>query len=430
MAKAADWEAECTRAVVTGKAGVMRHALDLGLPVNRHVCSGGWFTPLQYAVNEGAKPAVVAVLLEVGADVNACVAAESGSVGHTPLMLAAYRGRLDLVKQLLAAGADVHAQTEHGLTALASAAWGGKTSAYEQVMQELLAHGARPDAEALTAAGRKGSAEMVKLLVEAGADVNEVSRWGTALHLAVDEGRADTVAALLAAGADPDLRLPVEAKNYGGKTALELSREKKRRQIEPLLEAARAGALSASPEPRETTAPLAEVLRRLEAALGPALAGALNGAATDEALSRLEKRIGLTLPPELRESYLRHDGQPDSADGLLREGFLELDCEYRLLSLAEVGTEWKVWKELLDLEEFAGSSATPDAGVRAEWWHPGWVPVASNGGGDSVCVDLAPDEGGAVGQVILMSHEHGDRPRVAGSWRELLMSLTEQYEER
>jgi cell wall assembly regulator SMI1 len=56
------------------------------------------------------------------------------------------------------------------------------------------------------------------------------------------------------------------------------------------------------------------------------------------------------------------------------------------------------------------------------------VPVASNGGGDALCVDLAPAPGGAVGQVITMSHESGERRRVAGSFAELLRRLAEHYE--
>jgi hypothetical protein len=47
------------------------------------------------------------------------------------------------------------------------------------------------------------------------------------------------------------------------------------------------------------------------------------------------------------------------------------------------------------------------------------LPIASDGGGDSICVDLSPDEGGTVGQIILMCHDDGKRPRLALSFAEL-----------
>jgi ankyrin repeat protein len=244
MAKTPKWEDECIGAVVRGDADAMRRAVALGLPVNQHVLENA-YTPLHYAVNERrTKPAVVAVLLEAGADVNARTAGALAP-GRTPLMIAANRGRLDLVRQLLAAGADLHAKAPTGIAALAEACWGGKKAANEDVVRELLAAGAKPDAEALVAAGRYGSPEMVRLLIAAGATVNEVSRWGTALHFAVDEKRADTTEALLAVGADPTFRLPEGSQNwsrhYAGKSALDLARERKLKKLIPLLEAAAAG---------------------------------------------------------------------------------------------------------------------------------------------------------------------------------------------
>jgi len=54
---------------------------------------------------------------------------------------------------------------------------------------------------------------------------------------------------------------------------------------------------------------------------------------------------------------------------------------------------------------------------------------ASDGGGDSLCLDLAPAEGGTVGQVIAMSHETGDRPVLAKSFAEFLALLAQRLED-
>jgi hypothetical protein len=71
--KSHEWESECRIAVVRGDAAAMRCAIQLGLPLNQPVMQKflDRFTPLQYAVDAGAKPAVVAVLVDAGADVNA-----------------------------------------------------------------------------------------------------------------------------------------------------------------------------------------------------------------------------------------------------------------------------------------------------------------------------------------------------------------------
>lgn len=436
MAKTSTWNDEFVSGVVNGDPAAVQRAIDLGLPVKDYVFCDKTYTPLHLAVERRATPAVVAVLLTAGADVNSRTPGTPETAvepGQTPLMIAAKSGRLDLVKQLLAAGATVHLKNGYGISALAYACWGGKTTANENVLKELLATGAKPDAEVLTAAARNGSPAMVRLVVAAGSDIHEVSRFGTALHLAVDEKRVDTVEALLALGADASFRLPTTARVYGGKTALDLAREAKLKKLLPLLEGAAAGN---TPPPKPLVAPVApatisDLWKRLEKALKTtAVKKSLKKGATDKKLAALESALGVELPAGVRESYLLHDGQKDGADGLLPEGFADLDAEYVLLSVAGILDDWKSWKKLLDSGEFDGQTATPDAGVRADWWNPGWVPIASNGGGDSVCIDLNPAKGGTLGQVILMNHESSHRLRLAASFGELLARLAEHYEEQ
>jgi ankyrin repeat protein len=99
--------------------------------------------------------------------------------------------------------------------ALVWAAKSGRT----QVLDTLLAHGARIDADpyrgtALTWAADNGRVETVHRLVGLGADPNQRATFGgpdhgegvTALHLAAQAGRAEAVDALLALGADPTIR--------------------------------------------------------------------------------------------------------------------------------------------------------------------------------------------------------------------------------
>ena len=123
------------------------------------LCRGGATAQVEQALKDGANPD----------------ARESGEPRWTALMLAADRDDLPLVRVLLAAGAKVDAQSDDGETALVRAA--------------------------------SESGTVVRALLDAGADVklrlkSGASQGATALAAAVLSGRVETVAALLAAGAD------------------------------------------------------------------------------------------------------------------------------------------------------------------------------------------------------------------------------------
>jgi hypothetical protein len=103
--------------------------------------------------------------------------------GRTILMHAALFGHMDVVRLLIDKGADVNAATKNGTTAL------------------------------LLSAG-KGNAEIAGFLLDKGADVNANDGNGTALILAADKGNAKFVSFLINKGAD------VDAKSSNGNTAL------------------------------------------------------------------------------------------------------------------------------------------------------------------------------------------------------------------
>jgi ankyrin repeat protein len=114
----------------------------------------------------------------------------------TPLYKAALEEKVDMVKLLLEAGADVNAVYEHGRT----------TSL----------HRGQRRATPLHWAVSKGPIDMVKLLLEAGADVNVTNVYGdTPLHMAASESGLEAVEItklLIQKGAD------VNAKNNHSKT--------------------------------------------------------------------------------------------------------------------------------------------------------------------------------------------------------------------
>ena len=193
-----------------------------------------------YTAIEKGDHEMVRLLVEAGADVNAA----EGFGGNTPLHEAVEQGDVEMVKILVAAGADVNAEGFMSRTPLTLAAEEGAT----EIMQILLGSGPSADtsadgedkeaastpsigSEALYTAVEKGDHEMVRLLVEAGADVNAAEGFGgnTPLHEAVEQGDVEMVKILVAAGAD------VNAEGFMSRTPLTLAAEEGATEIMQIL---------------------------------------------------------------------------------------------------------------------------------------------------------------------------------------------------
>ena len=128
----------------------------------------------------------------------------------SPLADAAMKGDAAAVRGLLASGADVNAARGDGMTALH---WAAETGNAE-IADILASAGAILEVTTrlgaytpLHVAGRKGADEVIRVLLEAGADARAVAATGsTPMHLAAGAGSAAGVRHLLDAGAEIDAR--------------------------------------------------------------------------------------------------------------------------------------------------------------------------------------------------------------------------------
>jgi len=184
-------------------------------------------TPLWTASLNGSS-AMVKRLLEAGAHPNLALL-----LGETPLMIAARSGNADVVTQLIDKGANVNARGARGQTALMWAvseqhpdvvkvllSRGADIRARSEVLSQVMAvppHG-KPEynrmipfggEDALMFAARVGDLASARLLLAAGASVNDADAWGvSAMVLAAHSGFTEMVEFLLDNGADANAAGP------------------------------------------------------------------------------------------------------------------------------------------------------------------------------------------------------------------------------
>lgn len=183
---------------MSGNIPIMRLLLELGADVNLRTQSEG-DTALHIAVMN-SNIEMVRALLAGGAEVNA-----TDRLLRTPLLRASGIGNLQIMQTLVSAGADVDRPMSTRLTPLGFAAQRGRADAViflaERSVKVSRAYfGYSP----LPVLVRHGLTSAVAALLAAGADIDGVDEEGnTALYTAVTRRREELIELLMACGADP-----------------------------------------------------------------------------------------------------------------------------------------------------------------------------------------------------------------------------------
>ncbi len=98
--------------------------------------------------------------------------------------------------------------------------------------------------------------------------------------------------------------------------------------------------------------------------------------------------------PALSNSLRIHNGQ--------KHGLLPVVEPWILLTAKQITDEHtRLTKSLLENADIDPNLGSERRGfVKADVWNKRWIPFATDGSGNYLCVDLDPDVGGTVGQVI------------------------------
>ena len=227
------WEPALCNAVAEGDLNKVRTLVARG--ANLNVTDTRGRTPLYYAAWYD-EPEIADFLISRGADPNR---GASWKGFDTPLHRAAYHGSVRVAKVLIEHGVKADLRNSSEATPLHIAAWHG----HPDVVRHLISQGADVNAQdknrntPLVYSGRgslgeeytRHDEEIAVLLVEAGANINHVNRFGdSALRAACGLGNTNVVEYLLKHGANPNL-------NMGSESLLEWAARSRKTGIETLL---------------------------------------------------------------------------------------------------------------------------------------------------------------------------------------------------
>lgn len=211
-------------AALLGDHEICKLLIDAGADID-YIDEDGYSilaTALKRADKQPQNSIVVKQLIDAGVDLSKMI------YGTTPLCRACKIGSYEIAQLFIDAGVDVNGVDECGVAALSAAVNDPK------LVELLLSYGAKPSykspykSTALTAAAKFGNVQSMKLLINAGGDVND-SAVDPIIFEAVKWGKTEMVRFLIDQGAD------LSAVSEDGKNIQECVTDRTGEEIEKLI---------------------------------------------------------------------------------------------------------------------------------------------------------------------------------------------------
>ncbi|KAJ53004.1 cell wall assembly regulator SMI1 [Clostridium tetanomorphum] len=153
-----------------------------------------------------------------------------------------------------------------------------------------------------------------------------------------------------------------------------------------------------------------EILDTYLRKLRPDFYSELNDPLKENEIKDLEAKFNVILPEDLKLLYKWKNGQKGNCYESFANNSTFIPLEEALNSAKE-------------LTSMIDSDFDID-----NWWNENWIPILENGGGDSICYDIAGIFTNEKGQLIEFWHEDNDRNVIAPNLKSFIEAINRFYE--
>lgn len=152
----------------------------------------------------------------------------------------------------------------------------------------------------------------------------------------------------------------------------------------------------------------------------PSLKETLNKGISENDIRAAEEEIGISFSTELKELYLTNNGDN-------HEALCGVILGFQFLSLSEILSEWRRWKDLADdadLNDPNLFTSTPAGCIKRRYADTKWLPICTDNGGNYIGIDFDPDVNGCSGQIINFGRDENNKTVLSESLNAFFERLT------
>jgi cell wall assembly regulator SMI1 len=154
----------------------------------------------------------------------------------------------------------------------------------------------------------------------------------------------------------------------------------------------------------------------------PGRSSLLPAGADEETLKHAETILKITLPSTVSAFYQRHNGSGQ----ICVSPWIDGGGPLYFVSLDNMIATWQGMCQIsADFEQNEEDFGIQEGPIKRHYWSQLWIPITENQCGDNVFLDLDPDEGGNVGQIVDWWHEKGQSKLIAPSFSDWLKIIAD-----
>ncbi len=154
----------------------------------------------------------------------------------------------------------------------------------------------------------------------------------------------------------------------------------------------------------------------------------LNPKATRDQWQELVQVVGQNPSAGLQIFYTQYHNGQNIADSTACYMF-----NLPMLPIEEMIKQYKFWKDLKESQNEedwnnlkSGSTSIPEGYIMKEYFSEGWIPFASDLGGNYLACDLTPDVRGEKGQIINFGRDEDEKFVIKSNFVDMIAYLNEQ----